>query len=148
MSSNIFKKKFGKREPFHDFLILQYGCVRRMKVSDLLLRWHHKWNIAVLAYSMFKTCNEACVDSRVLDLALIWKRHKRHEWWTPRTKGHVIASARTTFLLDVVCYSSNFSLAVLELSTTKCWWNISRTLRFLCFDAFATIIIIKYKDYY
>ena len=61
-----------------------------------------------------------CVDSRVLDLALIRKQHRRHEWWTPRTKGHVITPARTAFLLDVVCYSSNFSLAVLELSTTKC----------------------------
>ena len=71
-----------------------------------------------------RTCNphfaassaprSGCVDSRVIDLVLIWKRHKRHEWWTPRTKGHVIASARTAFLLDVVCYSSNFSLAVLK----------------------------------
>jgi len=75
----------------------------------------------------------ACVDSRVLDLALIWKRHQRHEWRPPRTKGHVIASARAAFLLDVVCYSSNFPLAVLDLSTTKCGWNISWIPRFFVF---------------
>ena len=60
----------------------------------------------------------------------------------PRTKGHVIASARTAFLLDVVCYNSNFSLAVLELSRTKSGWNISRTLRFSVFRRVCNTIIV------
>jgi len=42
-----------------------------------------------------------CVDSRVLDFALIWKRHQRRKRLLTRTKGHVT--------VDVFCYNSNFS---------------------------------------
>ena len=40
-----------------------------------------------------------CVDSRVLDFALNWKRHQRRKRLLTQTKGHVI--------LDVFCYNSN-----------------------------------------